>query len=302
MKESSINTEAKYKRTDLASECKTEDIVSGTSADGIEYTESSNRGFNISVLDITNENGEKIIGKPCGRYITVDIGKAWTMTDKQFDDCCSLLSSHISDMLKQVSGKNFVESILVAGLGNRYITSDALGHETLKNVIVTRHIKNHDAKLYEALGNRAVSAVTPGVIGQTGIETLELIRGAVANVKPDAVIVIDALAASDLSHLATTVQITDTGIAPGSGIGNKRMAIDKTNLGCPVIAIGVPTVVESSTLVYAALREAGIDDISQSLINVLENRRGFFVTPKESDIVTTEVSRLLSEAINLAVS
>ncbi|MBQ4136486.1 MAG: GPR endopeptidase, partial [Clostridia bacterium] len=162
--------------------------------------------------------------------------------------------------------------------------------------------KDHDAKLYASLGGRSVCAIAPGVIGQTGIESLELIRGAAIKVRPQAVIVIDALAAVELSHLATTVQITDTGIAPGSGIGNRRMRIDKESLGCPVIAIGVPTVVESSTLVYAALEEAGITDIDESLRTVLENGRGFFVTPKESDVVTTEVSRLLSEAINLALS
>ena len=249
-----------------------------------------------------NDEGKKLIGKPIGRYITIDVGKVWTMSDERFEECASLLASQIENMIEAVTGKKDIESILIAGLGNRYITSDALGHETLKNVIVTRHIKEHDERLYDALGGKAVSAVAPGVIGQTGIETLELIRGATDNVKPDVVIVIDALAAGDLSRLATTVQITDTGIAPGSGIGNKRLAINSQSLGCPVIAIGVPTVVESSTLVYAALSEAGIENISESLTQVLENGRGFFVTPKESDIVTTEISRLLSEALNLALS
>ena len=291
-----------YKRTDLASECKTEDIVSGTSHNGIVYTEEETDGFKLSLLDITDKRGESIIGKPIGRYITVDVGKVWTMSDDSFDICASLLSDQLSQMLKRATGEGVPESVLVAGLGNRYITSDALGHETLKNVIVTRHIKEYDAGLYASLGGRSVCAIAPGVIGQTGIESLELIRGATMKVKPQAVIVIDALAAVELSHLATTVQITDTGIAPGSGIGNRRMKIDKESLGCPVIAIGVPTVVESSTLVYAALEEAGITDIDESLKRVLENGRGFFVTPKESDVVTTEVSRLLAEAINLALA
>ena len=292
----------RYKRTDLASECKTEDIVSGMSDNGIIYTEKEINGFKLSLLDITDARGETVIGKPIGRYVTVEVGKVWTMTDTVFNTCASLLSDQISQMLTRVTNESSPENILVVGLGNRYITSDALGHETLKNVIVTRHIKNHDAKLYASLGGRSVCAVTPGVIGQTGIESLELIRGATIKVHPQAVIVIDALAAVELSHLATTVQITDTGIAPGSGIGNRRMKIDKESLGCPVIAIGVPTVVESSTLVYAALEEAGITDIDQNLKSVLENGRGFFVTPKESDIVTTEISRLLSEAINLALT
>ena len=292
----------RYKRTDLASECKSKDIVSGTSDNGIIYTEEERDGFKLSLLDITDKRGEEIIGKPVGRYITIDVGKVWTMTESDFDACASLLSSQLSQMLERATNISVPDNVLVVGLGNRYITSDALGHETLKNVIVTRHIKDHNAGLYASLGGRSVCAIAPGVIGQTGIESLEIIRGATIKVHPQAVIVIDALAAVELSHLATTVQITDTGIAPGSGIGNRRMRIDKESLGCPVIAIGVPTVVESSTLVYAALEEAGITDIDASLKNVLENGRGFFVTPKESDIVTTELARLLSEAINLALS
>ncbi len=292
----------KYRRTDLANECKTDDITSGSHIHGISYTEKKEKNFDVSVLDILSEEGVKTIGKPKGRYVTIDIGKVWTLSDDRFEECAELLACHISDMIKLASGINDIKNVLVAGLGNRYITSDAIGHETLKNIIVTRHIKDCDAKLYEILGGKSISAVTPGVIGQTGIETLELIRGAVANVNPEAVIVIDALAAGDLSHLATTVQITDTGLAPGSGIGNKRLAIDAQSLNCPVIAIGVPTVVESSTLVYAALEEAGIENISPELTQVLENGKGFFVTPKESDIVTSEVSRLLSEAVNLALS
>ena len=297
-----MQTAHKYKRTDLASECKTDDIISGKKENGISYTETEENGFEVSVLDILTPDGEKLIGKPIGRYVTINVGKVWTLSDSRFDECSELLAKHIKTMIASAIGKNNADNILIAGLGNRYITSDALGLVTLIYIIVTRHIKDHDIRLYDALGGKSVSAITPGVIGQTGIETLELIRGAVSNVKPDIVIVIDALAAGDLSHLATTVQITDTGIAPGSGIGNKRLAINSQSLGCPVIAIGVPTVVESSTLVYAALEEAGIDDISNELIQVLENGRGFFVTPKESDIVTSELSRLLSDALNTAVS
>lgn len=297
-----MKTAHKYKRTDLASECRSDDIINGRNESGISYTEKEQNGFEVSVLDILNRDGEKIIGKPIGRYVTINVGKVWTMPDSRFDECTELLAEHIRIMTESAVDRNCADNILIAGLGNRYITSDALGNETLKNIIVTRHIKDHDTHLYDALGGKSISAIAPGVIGQTGIETLELIRGAVSNVKPDIVIVIDALAAGDLSHLATTVQITDTGIAPGSGIGNKRLAINSQSLGCPVIAIGVPTVVESSTLVYAALEEAGIEDISAELIQVLENGRGFFVTPKESDIVTSELSRLISDALNTALS
>ncbi|MBQ4137537.1 MAG: GPR endopeptidase, partial [Clostridia bacterium] len=126
----------RYKRTDLASECKTEDIVSGTSHNGIVYTEKDIDGFKLSLLDITDKRGEDIIGKPVGRYVTVDVGKVWTMSDTGFETCTSLLSDQLSQMLARTNGGNAPENVLVVGLGNRYITSDALGHETLKNVIV----------------------------------------------------------------------------------------------------------------------------------------------------------------------
>ena len=290
-----------YTRTDLASEC-TASYAAVADTDGFRFESKKSRGFDVSVLDIINEQGARSIGKPRGRYITVSIGKIWHSDDDTFSRCSALISDCLCRLSEKVMCKEKPDNILVAGLGNRYITSDAIGHETLKNVIVTRHLKDLDKNLYDALGSTSVSAITPGVIGQTGIETLELIRGAVKDVKPDIVIVIDALVARDLGHLATTVQITDSGIAPGSGIGNRRHAINRESLGCPVLAIGVPTVVESSTLVYSALEKAGITDISSSLKNVLDNGRSFFVTPKESDTITIEVSRLIADSINMFVS
>ena len=145
-----------------------------------------------------------------------------------------------------------------------------------------------------------LSAISPGVLGETGIETLELIRGAVRSVRPDLVIAVDALAARSCSRLATTVQISDSGIVPGSGIGNHRTAITMETLGVPVISVGVPTVVVSSTLVWDALREAGIDEVSSTLRAVLDNGKRFFVSPKESDLISDAVSELLAGAISEA--
>lgn len=289
-----------YKRTDLASECRSEEAEDLTH--GFEYNENIEDGFCVSVFDVLDEGASKHIGKPCGRYITFDVGRIWTQSDERINACASLLGRHITKMMTDALGDIDEASVLICGLGNRYITCDALGSEAVKRIIVTRHLKEENEKIFRTLGGKAVSALAPGVIGQTGIETLELIRGAVRSVEPDIVIVIDALAASELSHLANTVQITDTGISPGSGIGNKRLAVNSESLDCPVIAIGVPTVVESSTLVYAALKEAGISDIDQKLIEVLENRRGFFVTPKESDIIIEELASLIAEAVNTALS
>ena len=146
----------------------------------------------------------------------------------------------------------------------------------------------------------SLSALSPGVLGQTGIETLELLRGTVRSVRPDVMVVVDALAARSCERLASTVQISDTGISPGSGVGNHRAAINRETVGIPVIVLGVPTVVNSSTLVYDALEQAGIHEISPPLRHVLENGKSFFVSPKESDVITEAVSGLLSSAINTA--
>ena len=191
-------------------------------------------------------------------------------------------------------------SVFVTGLGNAELTADALGPDTVSKLTATRHLREHELPLYREIGCSALSAFAPGVLGQTGIETLELLRGAVRSVKPDLVVAVDALAARSCKRLASTVQLSDAGIVPGSGVGNHRTAITADTLGVPVIALGVPMVVDSSTLVYDALQEAHIDDISDSLREVLENGRSFFVSPKESDVITRQVSELLARAISMA--
>ena len=190
----------------------------------------------------------------------------------------------------------------MAGLGNRYIASDAIGPLAVRDITVTRHIKELDPALFGSLGSATVSAIAPGVIGQTGIEAVEIIRGAAENVSPGLIIAIDALAAKSIDRLAVTVQLSDTGIAPGSGIGNARKAIDRATLGIPVISVGVPTVVDSSTLIYDMLNLAGADDIPDCVKNALDNGRSFFVTLKDADSASRENAKLIARAINLAFS
>ena len=152
------------------------------------------------------------------------------------------------------------------------------------------------------LGRCQLSALAPGVLGQTGMEAADLIRGAVDAVHPDVVLAIDALAARSTERLASTFQLSDTGISPGSGIGNRRRAIDRASIGVPVISLGIPTVVDSATLIGDALRKAGIEDMDDRLRAVLENRRQFFVSPKESDLITAQTAILLTSAIEEAFS
>lgn len=269
-----------------------------------EYSECSKKGNKICRLNISTSDLAKKYGKKKGVYITVVCEKIWLLSDDEFYVTANIIAEELKKMITDVTKKkidrNF--SALVAGLGNSEITPDAIGPLTLSHLTVTRHISGANDELFDLLGQCSVSAIAPRVLAQTGIETLELIRGAAETTKPDVIIAVDALAARSCDRLASTIQISNSGINPGSGIGNLRKAIDKENLGIPVIAIGVPTVVDSSTLVYDALEKAEIENISDKLRQVLDNGRGFFVSPKECDVISERVSALLAEALDSAFS
>lgn len=283
-----------YKRTDLAAELDLGD------REGINESEEIIKGFKISGIDIVTDMAAKRLSKPKGRYLTIDVGKLWLAPDDRLEAAAEVIASKLSALAEELVGHR-PESVLVVGLGNRRITADALGDETCGLLTVTRHIKSH-RELYELLGGRELSALTPGVLGQTGIESAELVAAACERVKPEIVIAIDSLCARSTDRLATTVQLGSTGISPGSGIGNRRLAINAETLKVPVIALGIPTVVDSSTLVIDALEKAGIDEPCDKLREVLENGRSFFVTPKETDTIIRELSRLCADAITMAFS
>lgn len=282
-----------YIRTDLAKEAG--ETAEFSEKRGISYREYCENGVNVSDMIITTEEGSAIIGKPIGRYITVECGRMWLLDDDTKDRVCETVEKYITELMPKGN-----KTVLTVGLGNRSVTPDALGPLCTDRLIVTRHIKDHNEELFRQIGQEEVAAISPGVVGQTGIETLELIRGCVERVKPDVMIAVDALAARSVDRLATTIQLTDTGIAPGSGIGNRRKELSRDSLGIPVIAIGVPTVVDSSTLVYDALSRAGIENIDDTLTAVLENGRSFFVSLKESDVAVEESAHLISRALNRA--
>lgn len=239
-----------------------------------------------------------------GCYITVSADRLWEIEGDEFDSIATLIALEIRKLCRKMSKKEIDPNfgVLIAGLGNSDITADAIGPLTVKNLTVTRHLRDMEPGLYKYLGSCEISAVAPGVLGQTGIETVELIRGAVQNSKPDVVIAVDALAARSCERLASVIQLSDAGISPGSGIGNTRKAINRETLGIPVISLGVPTVVDSSTLVYEALGKAGIEKVDSELEQVLANGRSFFVTPKECDVISKKIASLLSESIDRAFS
>ena len=289
----------RYDRTDMAAECCADlDLEKGVR--GIRYKEYQTDDVSISQLHITDSEGEAIIGKPVGRYITLHVGKVWLKSDEDFEKTAAVLGKELRELVN--AKVKHLDCILVVGLGNRFITSDAVGPLAVKNLTVSRHIKELDPPLFEALATHPIAAIAPGVVGQTGIETAELIRGTAERITPSVILCIDALAAKSVERLAVTVQLSDNGIAPGSGIGNQRQAIDEASLGVPVMAIGVPTVVDSSTMVYGMLEQAGVTELSNPLKAALDNGRSFFVTLKDADTASAEAARLIARAIHLAFS
>ena len=282
-----------FRRTDLAAE------LDLTNRSGIAERRENIGPFTVHTVEIITEAAAERLRKPRGKYITLELGKIWLADSADFDRAASILSDKLALLASELSG-HLPERILVAGLGNRRITADALGDEAVGLITVTRHIRSHNRRLFDLLGGREISAVTPSVLGQTGIETAELVRGAVMQVEPELIIAVDALCARSVSRLATTVQLGSTGISPGSGIGNHRRAVNEETLGVPVIALGVPTVVDAAALVLDALEEAGMDAVDERLAQVLERRRGFFVTPKETDTIIRELARLIARGISQA--
>lgn len=232
-------------RTDLASERR--DIYQKANQvkgelDGIESEkEEINENIKVERVKITNENGEKAIGKPIGNYITIDVKKLKIAQEEEIAKAAEILSKELKKVIDtHIDNQG---EVLVVGLGNIYVTPDSLGPKVINEIEVTRHIINYLPQYVEE-GTRMVSAISPGVLGTTGIETMEILKGIVDNIKPKLVIVIDALASRSIERISSTVQLSDTGIVPGAGVGNTRSEISKETLGIPVVAIGIPTVVD----------------------------------------------------------
>ena len=286
-----------YTRTDLACEKMADAAFSAEDLEKICSRESV-EGFEVIRLCVKEAHHSTLLGKPIGTYVTVECGDIVYLGEDERERLVLLLAREIRNMCPRVPDREF--SVLVVGLGNEEITADAIGPKAARRLTATRHLRHFDGALYDAVGRCEISVLFTGVLGQTGMETVELVRGAAENVCPHLILAVDALAARSSERLASTVQLCDSGIEPGSGVGNERKGITPKTLGVPVIALGVPTVVDSSTLVWETLRRAGIDKVSEELREILENGRNFFVTPKECDRITDEVSSLLADAIDHA--
>lgn len=294
-------------RTDLALEA-TESVRKQASGQmrGITIDEyDSMEDVHISKVVILSKNAAKNMGKPMGTYITLEAPGL----QESDEDYHREISKELARLLQSVlPGIEEEKSILVVGLGNRDVTADSLGPCTVDNLFVTRHIiKEYGKKAYGTTKIHQISALVPGVMAKTGMETAEIIKGVIKETTPDIVVVIDALAARSTKRLNRTVQITDTGIHPGSGVGNHRNALTKESLGVPVIAIGIPMVVDAGTIVSDALEKlaeeydggrASLDYFRNSTDTQLHN---MYVTAKNIDETTKRLSFTLSEAINIAL-
>ncbi|MDF2541153.1 MAG: hypothetical protein K0S47_871 [Herbinix sp.] len=295
-------------RTDLALEVRESFPEDDVEIRGVELTEDFNEKENIrvSTVIIKDKKGSEAMQKPMGTYITIEAPEL----SKSDEDYHKPLSDEIAKYLRKLAGNLKKEEVLVVGLGNRDVTPDALGPQVVDNLFVTRHlIREYGNEFKEKNRLGSVSAISPGVMAQTGMETVEIIKGIVKETQPKLVIVIDALASRSVNRLNTTVQLTDTGISPGSGVGNNRKALNKESLGTDVIALGVPTVVDAATIVADSLTQymekSGFDEreIYQFVSEINEQQiNNMFVTPKNIDESIKRISFTISEALNSCFS
>lgn len=307
-------------RTDLADERRDlykkanriENELNGVEAEEEQITDK----IKVTRVKITNEQGEQAIGKKQGNYITIDIQKMNIITEEEADKASETLANELRKLVEnKIQSK---EDVLIVGLGNEEVTPDALGPNVVKDIEVTRHIINYLPQYIDE-NARPVSAIAPGVLGTTGIETLEVIKGVVDNIKPKLLIVIDALASRSMERISSTIQISDTGIVPGAGVGNTRKELTENSLGIPVIALGIPTVVETAVVVNDALdlfieklqQEAKSNDYLNKLKEednyeqikeaLLPKDFNFIVTPKEIDELILNMSEVVARGINMSM-
>lgn len=275
-------------RTDLALESKERLEAEKNEMRGVIFEEHFDEKRNVTITKVTieTENGAKAIGKPVGTYLTLEAPDMAVPDEGSHREVSAVLAEQLRALVKEN-----IESVLVVGLGNREVTPDALGPEVIGNLYITRHIlREYGEYAFPDKKVAAISGIVPGVMAQTGMETLEIIKGIISETSPQLVIAIDALAARSVKRLGRTIQIADTGINPGSGVGNHRKGLNKETLGVPVVAIGVPLVVDAATIVYDACQDA--DKIPNGIV-------GMFVTPKNIDEMMKSLSYTISEALNM---
>lgn len=286
--------------------------IDGITSEEIDVSET----IKITRVEVENDEGAKAIQKPIGTYTTIDVKKMRNITEEEINK----ISSTMSEELKKLINKHIKEKeeILIVGLGNEYSTPDSLGPKVVQDIDVTRHIFKYLPQFVQE-NDREVAAIAPGVLGTTGIETQEILKGIVENIKPKLIIAIDSLASKSIDRISSSIQLSDTGIIPGAGVGNRRRELSKETLGIPVIAIGIPTVVELATLVSDGI-DIFIDILqekaeSNDYLNKLQENDKYedvkealnvgeynmIVTPKEIDELVENMKNVLARGINHAI-
>lgn len=281
------------KRTDLALEARElwqESAERTTRLSGVKATKTKQEGYPVTRVDILDERGEKALGKPQGSYLTVDLTSFWQRKADFFERAVRAVGSQLKALLP---GEG---PALVIGLGNEAMTPDAVGPLAADNILITRHLIAAMPKHFA--GFRPVAVFRTGVLGTTGMESAEAVRGLVAEIKPSLVIAVDALASRRVGRVCATVQLSNTGIIPGSGVGNHRSALNQETLGVPVFAIGIPTVVDAATLAADLLEESGVENIGPE---ALQGGGGLMVTTQDIDRQVRDLSKVVGYGINWAL-
>ncbi len=262
---------------------------------GVEEENESKGRMRISRIRVRTQAASRKLDKPKGSYITLTLPEDGLSSREVRQEAGRCLAAELSLLIGEVN------SVLVVGLGNRHVTPDALGPQTIESIFVTRHVQNHYPELLP-VGTRTVAAFAAGVMGMTGVETAEAVAGIASVLKPDLIVAVDALASSQSDHVGTMVQLNDTGISPGAGVGNFRMGLSKSSLGIPVIAVGIPLVLTAEAILYSGLARMGADELFQKARKVLG--AGFLsmcVTPKDIDAMVKDGAAILSYGLNLAL-
>lgn len=282
------------KRTDLALEAQElwqETTEKSARLHGVKSMKSKSEGYPLTRVDVLNEAGETALGKPQGSYRTVDLTTFWQRRTDFFERAVRAIGGQLKSLLPAEG------PVLVIGLGNRAMTPDALGPLAADHVLVTRHLISAMPRHFS--GFRPVAVQRTGVLGTTGVESTESVRGLVAEIQPALVIAVDALASRRAGRVCNTVQLSDTGITPGSGVGNHRAALNRESLGIPVLAIGVPTVVDSATLAADLLEESGISTVDED--HLRRSHDPFMVTSRDIDAQVRDLGKVIGYAINWAL-
>ena len=284
------------RRTDLAVEARdwfTETAGEAGTLEGVKSWDALREGYPVTTVEVLDETGVKALEKPVGTYVTINLGGLHRREEDAFGRAARVIARELEQLLPQ----DAEGPVLVAGLGNQAITPDAIGPWVVSHTLATRHLVQ---EMPEQFGTfRSVAAVAAGVLGTTGVESSEIIKGVAEKIKPVCLIVADALTARAADRICSTVQITNSGITPGSGVGNSRKELSTQTMGVPVIAVGVPTVVDAGTLAADIVSRAGVDSIDEE--EIAKQAGGLLVTPKDIDAKGADMAKVIGYGINLAL-